>query len=85
MNDWKVVFDEAAFEFFLGLKLRERHILLKAFATLKSNPYERPDFNSSDTTGRPLNVRGFRPFLITYWLDHAVKEVRVLEIQRIVF
>lgn len=34
MNGWKVVFDEAAFEFFLGLKHRERHILMKAFATL---------------------------------------------------
>jgi hypothetical protein len=34
-------------------------------------------------SGRQLSVRAFRPFLITYWLDAFVKEIRVVDIERV--
>jgi hypothetical protein len=35
------------------------------------------------TIGRPLDVKIFGSFLITYWRDNFVKELRVVEIERI--
>ncbi len=55
--------------------------LLAAFDSLKADPYQRPDFDIEDISGRQLSIRAFRPFLITYWLDASVKEVRVVDIE----
>jgi hypothetical protein len=82
---WKLVIDEAPFEFFVSRRASERRFLLKAFERLKSEPYQTADYFAKDDSDRPLSLKGFQPFLITYWLDQAVKEVRVLDIKRIYF
>lgn len=80
---WQLVFDEVSFRMFLARRLPERRVLLAAFDSLKSDPYQRPDFDIEDIFGRQLSIRAFRPFLITYWLDASVKEVRVVDIERV--
>jgi hypothetical protein len=82
-QDWKLVFDETPFEFFLSLKAPQRRILLAAFSHLKSNPSAEADHEAFDDCGRSPSVKGFRPFLVTYWLNHSAKEIRVLDIQLI--
>ena len=82
MSDhWQVVFDEVPFRFLLSRSPRQRALLLRASELLKSDPLHDADFQSMDASGRQLSIRGFRPFLVTYWLDASVKEVRVLEIE----
>lgn len=83
MNDvWRLVLDEAAFEFVLSRRrLRERQVLLKAFESLRTEPYRKPDFEIVDISGRPLAIRRARPFLVTYWLDASIKEIRIVEVE----
>jgi len=83
MEPWKLVLDEAAFHFFTGLRSSERRKALGAFEQLKRNPQRTHDFGIRDATGRSLSVLVVRPFLITYWLDESVLEVRVVDIQRV--
>ena len=83
--DWKLVLDEAAFQFFVSAPAGERRKLLSAFDQLRNNPNRQPDYQSKDSTGRTLSVFAMRPFLLTYWIDALVSEVRVLNIQKIRF
>jgi len=83
--DWKLVLDEAAFQYFVSIPPGERRKLLLAFDQLRTDPNRHPDYLSKDSTGRALNVFASRPFLITYWLDAFVSEVRVVNIQKIWF
>jgi hypothetical protein len=82
-EQWQLVFDEIPFRFLMSKPAAQRRLLFAAFDSLKGQPYKEPDFQSKDTVGRQLNIRGFRPFLITYWLDASVKEVRVADIERV--
>ena len=85
MVPWKLVIDEAAFQFFVSVRAAERRQLLAAFEQLRSNPQRPADYHTKDATGRVLDAWGHRPFLITYWLDAFVSEIRIVEVQRIRF
>ena len=50
---------------------------------LKKNPYQPGDFIEHDDVGRPLDVKVFGSFLLTYWRDALVKELRIVEIERV--
>ena len=83
--EWKLVFDEAAFQFFVSVPAGERRRLLSAFQRLQNDPNRHSDYHTKDSTGRSLAVWATRPFLITYWLDAFVSEVRVVNIQKFRF
>ena len=85
MEPWKLVLDEAAFQFFVSSRAGERRRLLSAFEELRTNPQRQADYHTKDATGRILSVWGARPFLISYWLDAFVSEIRIVDIQRIRF
>jgi hypothetical protein len=85
MASWKLVIDEAAFQFFVSTRAGERRNLLAAFEQLRAEPQRPADYHTADATGRALAVWAHRPFLITYWLDAFVSEIRIVDIQRIRF
>jgi hypothetical protein len=78
---WKVVFNDEAVEFLLSCRAPARRTLLGFLDKLRNNPHLAGDFAETDDTGRPLQVKLHRQFLITFWADHAVKEVRIVEIE----
>ena len=83
MAAWKLVLDEAAFQVFVSCRAPERRTLLSAFEHLRADPQRQADYHTNDSTGRTLNVWANRPFLITYWLDPFVSEIRIVNIQRV--
>jgi hypothetical protein len=83
MDAWKLVLDEEAFQSVLAGPAAQRRALLVVLDGLRNNPSRKPDYFTKDATGRALSVVGLRPFLITYWLDSFVSEVRIVNIQRI--
>jgi hypothetical protein len=85
MDAWKLVLDEAAFQVFVSCRAPERRKLLSAFEQLRADPQRQPDYHTNDATGRTLSVWVDRPFLITYWLDAFVSEIRIVNIQRVRF
>ncbi len=85
MDHWKIVLDEDVFQFFVSSRPKERRTLMAAFEALRSNPRRQADYFVRDPTGRSLSVWACRPFLITYWLDALVWEIRLVNLQRVSF
>ncbi|MBI2947560.1 MAG: hypothetical protein HYY23_07930 [Verrucomicrobia bacterium] len=85
MEPWKVVLDEVAFQYLISINASERRRLLSVFDDLRNNPHRRPDYFIKDAAERDLSVWATKPFLITYWLDSFVSEVRVVNIERLRF
>lgn len=85
MESWKLVLDEQAFQRLLSGPAVDRRRLLAIFEDLRKNPHLQPDYYTKDSTGRPLSVLTARPFLVTYWLDSFVSEIRIVNAQRIRF
>jgi hypothetical protein len=83
MEPWKLVLDEAAFQFFNGLRAVERGKVLYALDQIKRDPRQECHFGMTDASGRPLSVLAVRPFLFIYWRDDFALEVRVVDIQRV--
>ncbi len=83
MNDrWQYVISQTSFEFLTQCKTGKRQRIIAFLERLAANPYVRPHANRTDGTGRMISLLWFDGFEISYWLDHFVKEVRVLEINR---
>jgi hypothetical protein len=83
MEPWKLVFDEDAFHFIVSRRSDDRRRLLSALEELRNDPSRKPHYFTKDPTGRDLSVWGRKPFLVTYWLDPWVKELRVINIEKI--
>lgn len=74
--------ERAAAQAVFLLSTRERRLLQSAFEQISATPFQPPDFEEPGTDGRNLLTRFFGPFSVTYWLDHAVKEVRIAVVYR---
>lgn len=70
-------------DFALSLRGKKRQRLLAALESLARNPFSPADYQELDADGRTNEVILEDEFLITYWLDHAVKEIRVKEIMEV--
>ena len=61
---------------------RERRLLRTAIEEIVRTPSKTADLTERDANGRELLTRFFGPFAVTYWIDHAVREVRIVEVFR---
>ena len=68
--------EDEAFRAVLQGGARERKFLYQALAQLAESPFQNPDWRDA-SSGREYLTRFCGSFTITYWLDHAVSEVRV--------
>lgn len=53
----------------------------QALLQLSSTPFATPDFQEKSPAGRIYDVRCFDNIIVTYWVDHAVKEVRIVRLE----
>ena len=49
---------------------------------LAENPFEEGDFPEEDKDGKWVFTKVIRDYAITYYPDHGVKEVKILEINK---
>jgi hypothetical protein len=82
-ESWRYVGDQRVLEFFDRCRLRERQRLLEAMNRLVTDPYVEPQAVRPDRVGRPVSIILLNGFVISYWLDHFVNEVRVIEVSKI--
>lgn len=45
---------------------------------ISHDPFEAGDFDDTDATGRGHQVKRVDELLVTYWADHASREVRIV-------
>ena len=59
----------------------DRERILAFLENLAKNPRQLGDFEDSDEVGRPVQTKIIGGIALTYWADHAVKEVKVVKIE----
>jgi hypothetical protein len=79
--NYRLVIEGAVLADLLASAPKERRLLADSFARLVATPFAEPDFKEV-VAGREVLVRFFGQFAVTYWLDHAVKEVRIVNFFR---
>jgi hypothetical protein len=82
-STYQYVLDGDVLEEFLRRSIRQREKLLTVFRLLADNPFQRGEFCFRDSTSREIQRNRFGDWTISFWSDHAVKEVRIVGIQRI--
>jgi hypothetical protein len=82
-GDPELVLDEDVFRFILSLTSPQRKRLISHLERLRSHWNEEPDFREQDQSGRWLSVKVLRPFLVTYWLDGPVNELRIVDVEKV--
>jgi|GEM_PF-688572 len=75
--------DRIVVEKVLTLPRRDRDRLLRAFEELADNPFRQPDFELPRPGLQTLQKSRFGQWLVGWWADHAVREVRILGFERI--
>lgn len=60
---------------------RERALILNFLERLQSEPFQRGDYQESDSTGRAVEIKVLGKYALTYWADHAAKEIKVTRIE----
>ena len=56
---------------------RERQRLMNFLETLADDPFQEGDFQEKDDDGRTVEVKILGQYAVTFWADHALKEVKV--------
>jgi hypothetical protein len=80
--NYAYVVERSAAELVFRQPARERRFLQTAFSQIAAAPFQPADLEEPGNDSRRLLTRFFGPFSITYWLDDAVKEVRIVAVYR---
>ena len=80
---FEVVLRRAAAQAATALTRRQRHQVESFLDLLAKSPGQPGDFNEADTLGRHHEVKALDEVIVTWWVDHAAREIRVVEIERI--
>ncbi len=79
---YRYTVDAAGCEAFHRLPRRERERLLARFRELAAQPFTRGDYQETGGRGESLEVALFEnDFLLTWHVDHAVKQVRIVALE----
>jgi hypothetical protein len=79
---YRYALDGTCCEVFNGLSRRQRDRLLASFRRLADAPFTAGDYRETDQRGLPLEVGLVEDdFLVTWHVDHAAKEVRVIGLE----
>lgn len=79
-RQYALVFSESAADFILALPPRRRRKARSSVGRLAQDPFLRSDYSIADDTGRMIEHLLVDDFVFAYWLDHAVCEIRIVEI-----
>jgi hypothetical protein len=78
------VVDDSVLGLFTERSKREREELLRIFKSLADSPYQTGEWRQKTKSGRELQVKRFGKWLVTFWLDAPVLELRIVDVKKIV-
>jgi hypothetical protein len=78
---YRPIFSDPAVEFFATLSRRRQRRLLDRARELAADPFVVPDLRRIDDDGREIGDILIDDFLFSYWVDHAVKAVMIVEVE----
>jgi len=81
VNTYDYVLTAAAAHVVLGSPKKLRREILAELDCLAHEPFADPDLIETGPSGRIFSIRVRERIVLTYWVDHAVKEVRVIRVE----
>jgi hypothetical protein len=63
------------------MKLKERNQILRLLKRLRTDPFLEGDYIERDDVGRLMQVVIVGQSAMVFWADHAVKEVKVIDLR----
>jgi hypothetical protein len=79
---YRYVLDCSVAEDLMTLPARQRERFIKIFRNLAGDPYQTGNTYFLDSSGREIQKKLLGQWLVSFWADHAVNEVRIVGIQR---
>jgi hypothetical protein len=61
---------------------QDRDKILSFLESLAEKPASRGDFEERDEAGRPVQIKVIGNYALTFWADHAVKEIKVVKVEK---
>ncbi|HAV65205.1 MAG TPA: hypothetical protein DCY13_22890 [Verrucomicrobiales bacterium] len=59
-----------------------RDRIIRFLESLEEEPFQPGDYQELDESGRTLQIKIVGDMALTFWADHAVKEVKVVRMER---
>jgi hypothetical protein len=78
---YEIILHEEVVEILASLRRPAQRSLLRMFDDLRKKPFRRGDFQESDADGRVNEVLLVDDWLVTFWTDHATREMRVVRLE----
>jgi mRNA-degrading endonuclease RelE of RelBE toxin-antitoxin system len=64
-----------------SLRPKERNQVLRLLDKLRRDPFLEGDYAEQDSIGRPIQVVIIGRHALVYWVDHPVREVKVIDLR----
>jgi hypothetical protein len=65
----------------IGLPPRTRHVIIRFLEQLAGDPFQRGNFQEKDVHDRWNEVQLVGTFLVSFYADHAAREVQVVDLE----
>jgi hypothetical protein len=78
-----LVLDEMAAMKLVAVSRPQQRRLVVILDGLKTAPFRLGDFQQRDAAGRLHEVALIDDWLVTYWSDHAAREVRIVGLEQV--
>lgn len=82
-HSYEPVLSSKAAAFFVSLSKPRQRKLIGLLYQLADNPSQIGDYSEQDQTGREVQFIIVRDILIAFWADHAVREMRIVDIEEL--
>lgn len=79
-NGYSLLYSEQAANFLLSLERGRLAALLYDLRVLANSPFLRSDYVLNDSKGRSIDPLLVEDFVVAYWADHSVGEIRIADI-----
>lgn len=80
---YEPVLSSKAAAFVVAISKGRQRKLIGLLFQLADNPSQIGDYSEPDNTGRDVQFILIRDLLITFWADHAVRELRIVAIEEV--
>ncbi len=82
MKPYRIFVRMEAAEILRTIRGIQRTSVVAFIDSLSGDPNRIGDYSERDETDRHLEIKVIGSFAISYWTDHAAKEVKVLDVRR---
>lgn len=84
MSPYEIFLRDEAVRALGGVRARDRRLITAFIDSLAENPFAEGDYPMRDATQREIQIKIIGAFAVTFWSDHAVREVRIIDIRKTV-